>query len=388
MSSTALLSSDGASSISSYQISKRQKIAQALELTGLFFSKPVHIASKPLIRALATPICPGQDGNLSSYSLELIWRIFVVTICIITAPITIPLALIGAGMEKIADIVNHTPYTHWKGTAKEQEDTGNYRLMTLNGCMLWGGLPIMYGGMRPPSDRMDQLASKIRAADPDVFVMQEMSFDASYQLYSKLKGNYANFFTRIGPNPPMMESGLFVASKYPINNAGFILFPDQTQMKRGAFWIETPKSFVFTTHMEFGHTEKDANMRKEQFEMIWNQIEECKKRKPCFLLGDFNIDRSKTKEYDVLEIEEKFHDPYLTEHPIITAESSTCTNEISAHVLGEKAPDNPWELDDYALLAKGDHRYKLDSKLLQMYDNNKPDKALSDHRGLLLTATA
>jgi len=365
-------------------ISSRNQIGKALELTGLFLAKPLHIISGPVIRAFATPIRPGKEGNFSSYVLEVVWRVFSSVLCVITAPLTISLALAGACLEKIADLVKKTPYTHLQGTAAEKQEDGNYRLMTLNSCMLWGGLPIPLGGMRPPSDRMDQMAKKIREEDPDVLVMQEMAFDSAYQLYGKIKDKYAHFFTRIGPNPPLMESGLFVASKYPILQSGFIPFPNQLGIKRGAFWIETPKCFVFTTHLEFGHKKDGADKRQSQLKLIWEKIEVFKEKKPCFLLGDFNMDPSHYKKTD---LPTKFHDPYMKKHPTITESTSTCTNVINAHICGDKPPQNPWELDDYALLAKGPHdRFKLDTQLVQMYDNAKPYEALTDHRGLILVA--
>jgi len=362
----------------------RNQLGKTLELSGLFLAKPLHIASGPVIRVYATPIRPGKEGNFSSYLLEAVWRIFISIFCVVTAPLTISLALVGAGLEKAGDLIKQVPYTHLQGIAKEKQEDGKYRLMTLNACMLWGGLPIPLGGMRPPSTRMEKMAEKIREEDPDVLVMQEMAFDSAHQLYGKLKDKYTHFFTRIGPNPPLMESGLLVASKYPVLNAGFIPFPNQLGIKRGAFWIETPKCFVFTTHLEFGHRKEGANERDKQLELIWNKMKDLKEKKPCFLMGDFNMDQ---KSYAAIGMPLKFHDPYLKKHSTITEATSTCTNVINAYICGDKPPDKPWELDDYALLAKGPHdRFKLDTQLVQMYDNDKPYEALTDHRGLILTA--
>jgi endonuclease/exonuclease/phosphatase family metal-dependent hydrolase len=281
-------------------------------------------------------------------------------------------------------MITKIPYTHLPGTAMEKQSDGNDKFMTLNACMLWGGLPIPLGGMRPPRARMEKLAEKIRAEDPDVVVMQELAFDPAHQLYGKIKDRYAHFFTRIGPNPPLMESGLFVASKYPVLGAGFIPFPGQFGIKRGAFWIETPKCFVFTTHLEFGHGRDGAAKRKEQTDLIWEKIKTFREKKPCFLLGDLNMDES---HYQELGLGEKFQNPYLDKHPTIDEKTATCTNVINAHICGDPPPAKPFELDDYALLAKGPHdRFGLETTLLEMYDNNLPDEALSDHRGLILTA--
>ncbi|NGX38418.1 MAG: hypothetical protein K1000chlam2_01591 [Chlamydiae bacterium] len=366
----------------------RTTISNRLEFVALYLSKPAHIASKPLIRAFATPIRPGKDGNWNSAIGEKIWRVFISTIGITTAPLTIGLALIGSLLDKTADLIKQKSYTHLRGSAPEKQEDDAYRLMTQNACMLWGGLPIPLGGMRPPSDRMDQFAKKICEEDPDILVMQEMAFDPSYSLYQKIKNNYAHFFTRIGPNPPLMESGLFVASKYAILQAGFIPFPKQLGIKRGAFWIETPKAFFFTTHMEFGPAEGKIQERQAQIDLIMKKIDECKKEKPCFLLGDFNLDRSVGEHYQNMQISENFHDPYFKKYPKLDEQSATCTDEITAYTLGNPPPQKKWEMVDYALLARGPHEaFKLDVDLVQMYNNEQPYKALSDHRGLVLRAS-
>ncbi len=366
----------------------RSNLATGLELTGLFLAKPAHEISKPLIRVFATPIRPGIEGNFSSGALERIWRLFVAVIGVVSAPVTVGLALVGATLGKIADVVRQKSFTYFKGFAPEKGEGGASRLMTLNACMLWGGLPIPLGGMRPPSSRMDMMAKELLKQDPDVLVMQEMAFDSAFSLYQRLKGSYAHFFTRIGPNPPLMESGLFVASKYRVLRSGFIPFPNQLGIYRGAFWIETPKSYVVTTHMEFGDTEEGKNKRKEQFGLILQEVEKFKHDKPCFLLGDFNLDRSIGNNYEEMGVGKHFHDPYFKKHPRLDEASSTCTDVITAHTLGNPLPKKRWEMIDYALLAKGPHdglNLKVDQ--VPMYDNEKPYQALSDHCGLVLTAT-
>lgn len=364
-------------------------ITNGLEIAGLFFSLPAHKCSEFFIRSVMTPIRPGRNGNYSPYVVELATRIFLVTFSILTSPLTIGLALIGGVIEKISDSIKQVPYTHWRGKAKEKIEGKTSRLMTLNACMFWGGLPIPLGGMRSPNDRVTELAEKILKEDPDVLVLQEMAFDPSYQLYDKLKDHYSHFYVRIGPNPPLLESGLFVASKYPVLDAGHIPFPGQVGINRSAFWVETQRSFIFTTHLEFGEDKAGQEKRKGQFERIMKKIDECKERKNTYLLGDLNVDRSKTNEYNDLKILEKFHDPYFSKYPVITEKSSTCTNTIEAYILGKNAPKNPWELDDYALLAKTEKTLKnLDVRLVDTYNDEEPFKALSDHRGLVLTATS
>ncbi len=368
------------------------KSVSYLEYSALLLSKPIHFVSQPSVRAIFTPIRPGKEGNLNSASLELIWRVFIITICVLTAPLTMGLALGGGILYKIADCIKQKPFTSIKGNAEEKLESKNRKLMTLNACAFWGGLPIPLGGISPPTEqRLDALAQLIKEKDPDVLMMQEMAFDPAMRLIPKIKNNFAHFYTRIGPNPPLMESGLFVATKYPVINAGFIQFPDQCGINRGAFWIETKKSVYFTTHMEFGHDEEGILKRQNQFELIKEKVKAFEKQgKTCFLLGDLNVDRAQGNEaYQKMGISEVFYDPYFKKHPQINEKSSTCTNVICNYILGKKPPTKPFEMVDYALQGKGGASTQLDVELCRdTYKNDKPDEALTDHRLLVLRVKA
>lgn len=355
------------------------------QILSLYLQRPLHYASQPILRAVGTKIRPGEGDNCNFYTFEVIRRIFAFTFGCILAIITLPLSIPGIILDKLASLTQRTSFTHWKGKAPEKLDYKNPKMETQNACSLWGGLPDLFGGERPPNLRMDQMAKIIKKANPDILLMQEMSFDPSLKLYNELKKDFSHFFTRISPNVPDMESGLFVACKYPVIDAGFILFPNQTKMHRGAFWIETPFCCVFTTHMEFGDDQRAIDMRAEQLKLIKEKIDEFEKtkNKPCFLLGDFNLDR-RDPEYTL--IQKYFYDPSIKKYPMVTEETSTCTDIIGAYIEGTPIPPRAWEYIDYAVCTKKTSwKYGLKVDHIITYDNKKPYDSISDHKGVLLT---
>jgi endonuclease/exonuclease/phosphatase family metal-dependent hydrolase len=247
-----------------------------------FLQKPVQTSSEYVIRAAC-----GKNRSLPS-------RCATVALHALSATLTVPLYLIGEGLHFCGNKINGTPYTYWRGSAAEKEDTGALKCISFNVCMLWGGMPILFGGCTPARERMDEMAKFIKEQNPDVLFLQEASFPAAYELFSRLQGDYAHCFTRIGPNPFRMESGLTVFSKVAIEKAAFLPFHDQAGIYRGAFSIETHSKNFITTHLDSGQAEEK---RREEFDRLCQWIKEW--HKPSFVMGDFNIDRlSKSGEYE------------------------------------------------------------------------------------------
>lgn len=359
--------------------SYRQTLGQGVEQAALFFGAFVHYSSEHLLRCVMTPIVAGRNGNWDSPTLEKVRRVVTVLIHSAMLLVSVPLALVGSLLDRVADLIKGTSFTHWKGTLPAKEEVGKQKLMTLNACMLWGGLPIPLGGLRPPRHRLDHLANLILQKDPDIVMLQEVSFGPGWGLYNRLKDDYTHFFTKIGPNAPMMESGLFVASKFPVLSEGWIPFPGQMGIYRGAFYIETEKGVYFTTHME--HGEEKRAMRAEQLALIEAKMETFEK--PCYLLGDLNI---QPEEY--AGIQERFVDLRGVAPGELTPDTATCTDHLVSSMLGNPAPKKPYELVDFILMQKKKaDRADGSVELISTFNIQFPYLAVTDHRGLVLTGT-
>ena len=116
----------------------------------------------------------------------------------------------------------------------------SYSILTLNACMMDGDLPTRFGGMVSVDDRIDRLAAFILQEDPDFFLGQEIMSSSGQKLYERLKDRYAYFWIGIGNVPGKEESGLFVASKRPIQGEPqFVPFSDEDQVDRKYFPNQT-----------------------------------------------------------------------------------------------------------------------------------------------------
>ena len=357
-------------------------VGVGLNQAALWLMAPLHKSSEAVIHALATPIRPGEFGNCESKICEWARRFFGVLAALVVSPVALGLACLGFGLDFVGDYLTGKSYTYLAGCAQEKpEDASDYTFLTLNACMFWGGLPILFGGVRPASERIDLLANLVQEHSPDVIAMQEVSYGSALELHARLKNQYAHFFTRIGPNVGKMESCLFVASKYPIcSEPEFQPFPNQNGIKRGVFAIETPAFWVLATHLDAG----SSTVRKEQLAQVSQFIQELKMRanKPCFLLGDLNIECTglPNDEYTSSGIAVSYINPRALELNDATA---TCTNLLTAQALGQAAPEKAYENIDYALLDTASKElFQPRTELIDTFP-----QALSDHRALLLHAT-
>jgi hypothetical protein len=386
----------------------------AWERAALVVSQPVYRISEAVIRAQCTPIQPGIWGNCDNETIERIRRIAAIYGNVHFKSLHPYAHVYGFGLTSmpfhgVAGLLNHIgnslspkDYSHIVGNAPEsQEKISQPKIMTLNACMFWGGQPISQGGPRAARDRIDQFCQKINEIDPDIFVSQEMSLDPAVKVIDKLKDNYAHFYTNIGPFSWGMESCLFIASKLPIVSAPeFHPFPNQPRIKRGFFCFETPKFWVITTHLQPAF----PDVRRKQLEQITSKIDELSERtgKPCIFAGDLNIPYStdESGEYTTSGLRNSYVNNYAKgENPfVLTSNNATWTGLVDEYA-GSPEPyfineqRVYWEVDDYALMRKGQENQfsSFDVEILpviEIDDNEKlvdPANALSDHQGLVIS---
>jgi endonuclease/exonuclease/phosphatase family metal-dependent hydrolase len=292
---------------------------------------------------------------------------------------------------------NVEPKTSSQETLKESGLT----IFNLNICFAPGELAYIHGGVAPWQERVTPLADKILLVDADVVCLEEMHpVDANYALYEKLKDTYAYFYLAIGPRPLGfsihtlgLPSGLFVASKYPIEEPHFTLFSvTGLQMNYGFFDCiiknaNTPIAHLYTTHLQSLSYEKFDHIRALQLEQILEKIRsDISKQKeiPYFLCGDLNIPYGSKEPSETL-IQTHFYNSYNAKHPgeVIPA-NSTCTNYFSNVFLSKIKPNQEplFEILDYALLFNQPTGYTIDTIRIQANDLDHPESALSDHHGL------
>ncbi|MCH9614088.1 MAG: hypothetical protein SP1CHLAM54_10980 [Chlamydiia bacterium] len=285
---------------------------------------------------------------------------------------------------------------------RDQEDMvlppdRSFSLLSWNVCVVPAGLTITDGGVVPWRDRLQSLIGAIGRENADLVCLQEV-FDAragSEIADGLLQRGYKYCYYNFGAHGIGPASGLFVASKYRIENLNFTHFPRESMVGRTQlFCIKGVLEFdmksgdecfarVLTTHPQ--HSEEpefpiaeEAIGRTAQMGVIMERVNQVRDR--CLLLtGDLNLS---TAEFNGSPLSQNFERGRGVSGDTITWRGDEfCAN------LTEQQVSGPLTLD-YTLARRGTVR-SLDTRLVEThYDPTVySPHALSDHEGLFSRVT-
>lgn len=284
------------------------------------------------------------------------------------------------------------PYTYKRGQGKEKEAAKEISILNWNVCFFEGGLSMLFGGVLPWQDRIEKVAREIKLRGADIVCLQEVfSREASFELYSLLAEEYAHFYLHIGPkaygfnsNNLGISSGLFIASKYPIENTSFTPFsPSETPKERnyGFFSLDIKNiARIITTHLQPGDSPKDIDYRFAQVEVILKSRE--KSSLPTFVCGDFNLENGSAEYQKVIA-------PYFIN--FLKGTPWTCLELRDYYWKAHQDPSKflalgvPYESIDYFLQIKGSSTssIEVETKIVEVNNPSRPAEALSDHQMLV-----
>lgn len=304
-------------------------------------------------------------------------------------------------LKALSDSFEQTPYLYLKGDALEKMD-GGLSVFSLNTCFIPGLLAVMHGGMAPWEERVYALTDKIRSVNADIVCLQEVfTEDANLALYEALKGDYAHFYISIAPRPIGfslqnlgLPSGLFVASKYPIERPAFTLYGEAGYPMNWGFFdfivrgSDGTLGHIYTTHLQSLNEEGFAEIRAIQLQQLVDKIEldlySEKEKMPYFLCGDLNIPYG-SGEIGERVIRENFYDDYNRDEQPVNEQNRTCTSFFTNSLLSPAKVDPEFLILDYALLLDDSacEGYEIDTVQVEMNSLSDPQRALSDHHGLL-----
>jgi endonuclease/exonuclease/phosphatase family metal-dependent hydrolase len=265
--------------------------------------------------------------------------------------------------------------------------------MSWNVCLFDGNLSMLFGGVLPWQSRINQITNKIIELNPDILCLQEVfSSNANLVLVQKLRKYYAHFYYKMGPNPAGFStnslgipSGLFIASKYPLQNERFTGYaPDETPSYRAygffsadIFHQKKCIGHLVTTHLQPGYTEIDKDFRKKQLTAI---SESLPKNTPTLLCGDLNI---------VKESEEAKNAFSSYESISYEGLNWTCCElrdywwkaKQNLTTFLDLSPTKEWL--DYFLFIPKNKPLSCKAKVFCVNDLERPESALSDHQILM-----
>lgn len=296
-----------------------------------------------------------------------------------------------------------TPFLYLRGEAAEKTCDVSFpeegvSVLSLNTCFIPHRYPILFGGVYLPwQERIAAVAERILSVDADVVCLQEVHAEqASLVLYEALRHRYTHFYGAIGQrffglsaSALGLPSGLFIASKYPLERPRFTVFPvSGFAMNYGFFDCVIPhRAHVYATHMQSLDHAQFPQIRCAQFQLIVDAMRTDRETEslPGLLCGDLNVPYG-SEEPSVALIRAHFIDAYNRHTDHVDETNSTCCNYFTNHYLAPHKKleeiDPEFQILDYALLLKPTE-YALQTSRVRMNDLGKPLEALSDHHALL-----
>lgn len=302
-----------------------------------------------------------------------------------------------------------TSFSVAKGLATPLDGTAlsELKILTANILCFPGQLPYTYGGTSPWKDRIDALVDVFLQADADILCLQEVwDPEAMRALVDKLKEAYVDFVYNAGDPSGTMQvknmgynSGLFIASKLPLENIAFHRFPRSIPegSNRGAFMatcLAGNQTITFaTTHLQHGEDSEQIAIRKEQLLLCNTYLQEALSKQPIqgawgVLMGDLNINGF-SKEAETSGLTKLFAVPYLEDlSQADMASKATCSNYFSDLVATPVAQRDTvvksYEILDYAVApVTSSNKMPLTQTLIPLICMDCPEKSLSDHNALL-----
>ncbi len=299
--------------------------------------------------------------------------------------------------QELLDLLETLPmeaFARFQGDAQplDPHELKSLKVLTANIICFPGDLPYTYGGIRPWEERIDELAQNLKSANAEILCLQEV-WDplAMRALIDHLKNEYAYFLYDAGDpaGACQMEnlgynSGLFIASKIPIETAEFRKFHRSIPKgsNRGSLLITCQVAnetlALINTHQQHGNTHEMREIRKEHLEQCSSALQNAISRTQNawgMLVGDLNIDGF-SDEVHTSGLSKNFQ---WIQHPV-----STCTNQFNNWITNAPADDysvlHPDEQLDYAISPT---KMPIQETLIPLFDINHPLEALSDHHGLL-----
>ncbi len=271
-----------------------------------------------------------------------------------------------------------SPFSIKQGELPAKSPTESFTLFSLNTLCLPYPLSYFTDGMPPWPSRINGLIAKIQELNPDVICLQEVYSNlAAKKLIERLKPSYAVFYYDIDPKWIGLNSGLFVASKFSIQNANYKPFKkNQFGVSRGAFLFETSFAAFVNTHLEANKSRNGA-LQNTQLSQLAKQLHQ-----DTFVVGDLNIAWG-TPSYNLSILPTAFFDPYNQNRVYCTPSDATCSEVFNKW----STPTGPeYVIYDYVLFY-GKSAPAMHTTLVPFYSLHNKAPPLSDHQGLLTQIT-
>ncbi len=283
------------------------------------------------------------------------------------------------------------PYAYRKGNGVEKVvQDSRFTLLSWNICYTQGGYEISDGGVISFPERIKSLSDKILEQDADVVCLYEV-FDINTALYlhEKMKNQYAHFYFSMGTRVIGPSSGIFVATKFAVEDPQFLAFPKEAldgrakNCEKGIFSFDIKNyARIFTTHLQHSEicaepTLGEVKARHDEMEIMMQLVDKPGRTRGRVVVGDLNL---KDEEFNAASWKDRF-----VKGDTFT-EKTWGGDGYCAALMGKKA-SGPLNLD-HNMIVKGTAQRIVTRLVPTGFDGSVLNKdALSDHQGLFSTIT-
>jgi hypothetical protein len=250
---------------------------------------PLRYFLNNIIGRWMTVLVPNQYGNASSKAKEIFIRILLALLAIIMIVPVIIGSILWVIFRYIGDaFLGKNNFILFKGAFS---GALNNTFATWN---LASFLPpcTLVDGVAYSNKRLLQIANYIK--DFDFFCGQEVGGPEARYLAKVLKNNYKEFYSYIGKsNTPLLQSGLFFASKMPVLNVYYYPYSVkgmQIAIHRSFVLFELVDFYVAVTHPDSAQDAAGAEVRYEEIQQMLQTLDSFKD-KPILFCADLNSDR-------------------------------------------------------------------------------------------------
>lgn len=224
--------------------------------------------------------------------------------CLTTLP-AIGLRFLGVQLQNTPFIYMQAPGAYPKNLPENR----TFSFLTWNVCCVNGGFSITDAGVVHWTHRIDTIIDRIVQRDADIVCLNEIfDINTGFYLYDKLQDEgYDFFYFNVGAPLIGISSGLFVASKYKIENPEFTRFPLDTLVGRtkgcakGVFAFDLYSeeecfARIFSTHPQHSEvpqfpTSQEVEARRQQMRIVLEQVDKIQARNRAIVVaGDMNFD--------------------------------------------------------------------------------------------------
>jgi exonuclease III len=297
----------------------------------------------------------------------------------------------GIGLRYLGCYFERERFIHWEGKAAPiTSRPEQFSVLSWNICCPGAGYAISDGGVMPWPFRIEALSKKICDQNADVVCLSEV-FDikTATSLYENMKDQYAHFYFHIGPRDVGVSSGLFVASKFAINNPSFTAFPKEMlvgrtkKSEKGVFSFEVGRfATIFTTHLQNSEepefpTQEEVTARQQEMKLLMEKVHRVAASHAVIVTGDLNLDLN------------EYHESAWSAD-FKRSDGLTDTwggDQFCATLVGRPRYSKSMTLD-YTLLKNGTGKQIVTTQVpTDFIASQFTTKALSDHDGLYSTIT-